>query len=98
MDTSGGFQFNGIRKNRKYDILFCLGVGPNEFYHTVKTKDFCNKNLTTIMEKGNKDGYKYSTRPKHMSPLRNNEDNLFSGTALLQDVILLISKRGMKHE
>jgi hypothetical protein len=97
MDTNGGFQFNGIRKSREYDILYCVGVGTSEFYHTLKTKAFCKKHLTTVMEKGNKDGFKYSVKPEKLLPLRTNEDNLFSGTALLQDLISLISKRDMKR-
>jgi hypothetical protein len=37
-DTNGAFQFNGVKLNRKYDFLFCLGVSPNQLYFKIIPK------------------------------------------------------------
>jgi len=36
-DTSGSFQFNGIRYHRIYDFLLVLGVSPNNIYFNIYT-------------------------------------------------------------
>tara|TARA_Y100000310_G_scaffold326376_1_gene391194 strand:+ start:1752 stop:2276 length:525 start_codon:yes stop_codon:yes gene_type:complete len=63
-DTKGGFQHNGIKKNgAEYDYVICLGVGPNDFYINMWSKEYCVDNLTTTMTKDAPDGFKLSSRP-----------------------------------
>ena len=63
-DTSGGFQWNGIKKNVDYDYVICLGVSPNDFYINMWSKEYCVDNLTTTMIKDGGDGYKLSGGPR----------------------------------
>lgn len=63
-DTSGLFQWNGIRKNVDYDYVICLGVSPNDFYINIWSKKYCVNNLTTTMYKGGTDSYKLSGGPR----------------------------------
>jgi hypothetical protein len=37
-DTHGNFQFNGVKLNREYDFLFCLGVSHNQLYFKIISK------------------------------------------------------------
>ena len=71
-DTKGYFQFNGIKKNVKFDYVFCLGVSPDEFFFTILSKNEC-QGLTTSMtkkdEKKKMDSFKYMVRKKNMIPL-----------------------------
>ena len=54
-DTSGSFQFNGIRYHRKYDYLLVLGISPDtiyfNFYTAADVKSQKIGNLVS-MEKG----------------------------------------------
>jgi len=54
-DTSGSFQFNGIRYHRKYDYLLVLGISPDKiyfnFYSAADVKSQKIGNLVS-MEKG----------------------------------------------
>ena len=63
-DTHGSFQHNGIKKNgADYDYVICLGVGPNDFYINMWSKEYCVDNLTTTMVKDAPDGFKLSSKP-----------------------------------
>lgn len=75
LDTNEGFQFNGIRKNREYDFVYCLGVSPWSMHHGVLAKSFCQE-LTTLMEKNNRDGFKWSAKPKNLELFRDFKSEL----------------------
>ena len=64
-DTHGGFQFNGIKKNGvEYDNVICVGVGPNDLYINMWTKQHCVDHLTTSMTKDGADTYKLPGFPQ----------------------------------
>ena len=73
-DSSGSFQFNGIKKNVNYDIVFCLGVSPNDISFTILTKEDAIEKLTTPMTKDGSDSYKYSVPLNKM--ITYNEENV----------------------
>ncbi len=66
-DTSGSFQFNGIRYHRRYDFLLVLGISPENiyfnFYSAASVKSQEVGNLVS-MEKGAVGSQKL-TRQKH---------------------------------
>ena len=67
-DTKGYFQFNGIKKKGvEYDYVIGVGVGPNEIYINMWTKQHCVDNLTTPMAKNATDGFKLSASPRRGS-------------------------------
>ncbi len=74
-DVSGSFQFNGIKKDVDYDIVFCLGVSPNELWFTIITKDEA-LDLGVSMTKGGSDSFKYSVPVNKM--IAYNKDNVRS--------------------
>ena len=54
-DTSGSFQFNGIRYHRKYDYLLVLGISPENIYFNFYTgSDVKSQKIGNLvsMEKG----------------------------------------------
>jgi len=63
-DTSGGFQFNGIKKDVNYDHVFCLGVSPNNLWFGIWSKKEVEEKLTTVMMSGAEDGFKLSATKK----------------------------------
>ena len=64
-DTNDSFQFNGIKKNGvEYDKVICLGVGPDQFYINMWSKEHCVDNLTTTMTKDAPDVYKLTAGPR----------------------------------
>ena len=62
-DTSGGFQFNGLKKDVDYDYAFCLGVSPNDLWFGIWSKKEVEK-LTVSMTKDGSDSFKLSARKK----------------------------------
>jgi len=60
-DTSGGFQFNGLKKDVDYDYAFCLGVSPNDLWFGIWTKKEM-EGLTVSMTKDGSDSFKLSAR------------------------------------
>ena len=62
-DTSGNFQFNGIKKDVNYDYVWCLGVSPNKLYFNIFSKKQC-QDLTVSMTKDGSDSYKLTGRRK----------------------------------
>ena len=67
-DVGGGFQFNGLSKEKKYDYAFCLGVSPNEMRFNIYPKTSLEK-LTTNMSKGVVGSFKHSVPKKKLIPL-----------------------------
>ena len=64
-DTNDSFQFNGIKKNGvEYDKVICLGVGPDQLYINMWSKEHCVDNLTTTMTKDAPDVYKLTAGPR----------------------------------
>jgi len=72
-DSTGSFQFNGIKKNVNYDIVFCLGVSPNDISFTILTKEDA-MDLGVSMTKGGTDSFKYSVPLSKM--ISYNEENV----------------------
>jgi hypothetical protein len=72
-DSNGRFQFNSIDPDKSWDIVYCLGVAPNNLYFTVKTRSWCVNNLSTSMTKAG-GGYKWTVSKSDMIPLT--ESNL----------------------
>ena len=72
-DSTGSFQFNGIKKNVTYDIVFCLGVSPNDISFTILTKEDA-MDLGVSMTKGGTDSFKYSVPLSKM--ISYNEENV----------------------
>jgi hypothetical protein len=70
-DINCSFQFNSIDKDKNYDFVFCLGVGPDDIYFDIKSKGWCIANLTTKMTKA-EGGYKLSLPRKKMIELTEN--------------------------
>jgi len=60
-DTSGGFQFNGIKKDVDYDYVFGIGVSPNDLWFGIWSKKEI-KELTVSMTKDGSDSFKLSAR------------------------------------
>ena len=67
-DVSGYFQFNGIKKNVKFDYVYCLGISPNELFFKIITKNEC-QGLTVSMTKDGDDSFKYSVKKNNMISL-----------------------------
>ena len=64
-DTNDSFQFNGVKKNGvEYDKVICLGVGPDQLYINMWSKEHCVDNLTTTMTKDAPDVYKLTASPR----------------------------------
>jgi len=83
-DSNGGFQFNAMKLDAKYDYLFCIGVSPNEeFFQIIKKSDLFNdtymKNtfnckLTSLYKKRKNENpkkmsYKLSLRKSKLRPI-----------------------------
>jgi len=81
-DTNGGFQFNGLRKDNKYDFAFLLGVSPESLsFQMYRKKDL---KLKTPMTSGGTDSFKKSIPKKKMIPLTaKNLMDMFEGFNLV---------------
>ena len=66
-DVNGSFQFNGLRKDNKYDFAFLLGVSPEALWYQMYPKK--ELNLTTAMTKNGSDSFKLTRPLKAMIPL-----------------------------
>lgn len=60
-DTNGTFQFNGLKKNVRYDYAFGLGVSPNDLWFGIWSKSVVEQ-LTTSMTKDGSDSFKLTAR------------------------------------
>ena len=73
-DSTGGFQFNHIRLDRRYDYLLCLGVRPNEIVYSIWTKGEVaeGKGGTLVrMAEGQSITFKLTKKPASMSKIEN---------------------------
>ena len=66
-DVSGGFQFNGLRKDNKYDYAFLLGISPEDLWYQMYRKE--DLKLTVAMTSGGSDSFKVSKVKRDMIPL-----------------------------
>ena len=69
-DTNGSFQFNGIRYDRHYTHLFCLGVMPDSICFLILRKDQIGKpphNMTS-MAKGSNASFKLTKNRASLIP------------------------------
>ena len=73
-DVHNSFQFNAIKKDIDYDYVFCLGVSPNDLWFRIRSREWCEQNLTTNMSRDVIGGFKYTERRNRMIPLT--EENL----------------------
>lgn len=51
-DTKGGFQFNGVRHDRKYTHLFFLGIMPDSISFMIVDKANLDDHTLVAMQKG----------------------------------------------
>ncbi len=68
-DVHNSFQFNAIKKDIDYDYVFCLGVSPNDLWFKIRSRAWCEQNLTTNMSRDIVGGFKYTERRNQMIPL-----------------------------
>jgi hypothetical protein len=77
-DKNGSFQFNGVKLNRKYDYLFCLGVSPDQLYFKIISKSdielkkewgFCSMTKKNSSEDKMSLSYKVTINKKNMIPI-----------------------------
>lgn len=63
-DTSGAFQFNGVRHDTMYTHLFCIGVSPNIIrYIIVPKQDLSNGTVKLVsMAKGSNAQFKLTLK------------------------------------
>ena len=73
-DVHNSFQFNAIKKDIAYDYVFCLGVSPNDLWFRIRSREWCEQNLTTNMSRDVIGGFKYTERRNRMIPLT--EENM----------------------
>ena len=66
-DVSGSFQFNGLRKDNKYDYAFLLGISPEDLWYQMYRKE--DLNLTVPMTSGGSDSFKVTKPKRYMIPL-----------------------------
>jgi len=70
LDTNGSFQFNGLKINRKYDLIFAIGVTPSCIYYKIIFFEELQEGKYTFcsMTKKNNNEDKYSLSYKLMIP------------------------------
>lgn len=70
LDINGSFQFNGVKINRKYDLIFAIGVTPYCIYYKIIFFKELNEGKYTFcsMTRKNNDEDKYSLSYKLMIP------------------------------
>lgn len=71
-DTSGMFQFNHIRLDRKYDRLLCLGIRPDEILFNLWRKgEVAEGKAGTLvrMAEGQSITFKLTKKPQDMRPI-----------------------------
>lgn len=72
-DKGGGFQFNHIRLDRRYDYLLCLAVRPREIMFNVWTKGQVSEEKAgrlVRMAEGQSVTFKLTKRPEHLLPIQ----------------------------
>ena len=63
LDVGGSFQFNGIRYDRCYDLLFALGIAPESVHVGLwRRSELLDLNMVA-MAKGTNSSFKLSRRP-----------------------------------
>lgn len=65
-DTSGSFQFNGIRHDRKYDMLSVLGIAPQKIYFRFYHKSALTNERMVLIAKNIKGNHKMTRRPSKL--------------------------------
>jgi hypothetical protein len=77
-DVNGSFQFNGVKLNRQYDFLFCLGVSYNQLYFKIISKleletkkewGFCSMTKKNETEDKQSLSYKVTIPKSQMIPM-----------------------------
>ncbi len=66
MDTHRKFQFNGVREDREYDILFVLGVSPKYIFFNIYTKDEVKCLQKVLITKNILNNYKVTLREEDL--------------------------------
>lgn len=73
-DTNGGFQFNGVRYDTKYDFLLVVGISPESVhFRFYKRRELMELPLAR-MAKNTSGTYKLSRRPANLLPIQNFAD------------------------
>lgn len=77
-DVNGSFQFNGVKLNREYDFLFCLGVSHNQLFFKIISKSeletkkewgFCSMTKKNKTEDKQSLSYKVTIPKSQMIPI-----------------------------
>lgn len=69
-DVSGNFQFNGIRYDRKYDMLCVIGISPDAVRFNIYPKSEVTTDLTLVaMQKNTNATYKLTRKKSELLDL-----------------------------
>ena len=69
-DVSGNFQFNGIRYDRKYDMLCVIGISPDDVRFNIYPKSEVTTDLTLVaMQKNTNATYKLTRKKSELLDL-----------------------------
>ncbi|WP_434414691.1 hypothetical protein JTY60_00460 [symbiont of Argiope bruennichi] len=66
LDTNNNFQFNGLNPKYHFDLLFLLGVEPNDLWFILIKKENINLNKLVSMNPKSTTSYKYTLNKKQM--------------------------------
>ena len=63
-DSNKKFQWNGLKKNIDYDVVFGLGVRPDDFVFAIQTREYIEKTLTTNMSRDVVGSFKWTSKER----------------------------------
>ena len=63
-DSNKKFQWNGLKKNIDYDVVFGLGVRPEDFVFAIQTREYIEKTLTTNMSRDVVGSFKWTSKER----------------------------------
>tara|TARA_B100000287_G_C20405960_1_gene691551 strand:+ start:111 stop:695 length:585 start_codon:yes stop_codon:yes gene_type:complete len=63
-DSNKKFQWNGLKKNIDYDVVFGLGVRPDDFVFAIQPREYIEKTLTTNMSRDVVGSFKWTSKER----------------------------------
>jgi len=76
LDGNGSFQFNGIRYDKKYDVLMALGIAPSQiFFRFWRIKDLHDETLVR-MAKDTNSAFKLTKKPESLLEISEFSDEI----------------------
>lgn len=69
MDAGGAYQFNGIRYDRQYDLLFALGIAPETLHLGLWPRAELLELKLVPMQKGTNSTFKLTRKPEDLYSL-----------------------------